>query len=306
MYDARRATGWTSVFFFVSLIIMGMMVVMNLFLAILLSNFTNKDDVDHEVEEAGGGGEQGNAGPPVEAPQGSRVTPYYPASPPASPGHSHAPATQPSESKGDICSNGKVVPTANVDEKRGHVNGYQQSPGAKKKGFLSYAAAACSAMGTCTAGAFASVLRGFQVPPDLNSGRALFVLGPRNFVRRTCAAIVANPGFDKCILLLISVSSIALALDNPLRDPDSTMAVALGHVERVMTELFFAEMALKIFAHGFVFMGGAYLRSGWNILDFAVVVISMVQLFDDSGNLESLRSLRTLRALRPLRYVALW
>ena len=144
---------------------------------------------------------------------------------------------------------------------------------------------------------------GLRVPSDLDPGKALFLLGPDNTVRMVCAAVVANPGFDRFILLLISVSSLALALDSPLRDPDSAAAGYLEQVEGVMNVLFFIEMTLKISAHGFVLMHGAYLRSAWNVLDFVVVVISMVQLFtDDSGNLESLRSLRTLRALRPLRY----
>ncbi|CAM9453078.1 unnamed protein product, partial [Discosporangium mesarthrocarpum] len=44
MYDGWRATTWVSVFYFITLVIMGMMIIMNLFLAILLSNFTNKEE----------------------------------------------------------------------------------------------------------------------------------------------------------------------------------------------------------------------------------------------------------------------
>lgn len=304
MYDARRATGWGSVFFFVSLIILGMMIVMNLFLAILLSNFTNKDDVDNEVDvegTPGGGGEgRGNAAIP-------RVTPYYPASPPASPTHSqtivtHAKNHEGGGAGGEGSAEEMVDPTENGGEGKGCVD--DQLLVAEKTGVVGRTGAAVWRVGKSVTEACANAfIKGFQVPDDLDQDKALLVLGPQNPLRRVCAAIVANPGFDRFILLLISVSSLALALDNPLRDPSSRMAIALDHVERVMTGLFFAEMVLKICAHGFLFMRGAYLRNIWNILDFVVVVISMVQLFNDSGNLESLRSLRTLRALRPLRYV---
>lgn len=318
MYDARRATGWVSVFYFVSLIIMGMMIVMNLFLAILLSNFTNKEDVD---AEAGGGTKKGeNAGPPVEHPNSPRVTPYNPASPPPSPnpqnGKSKFGGTKSMSSKslthalvknqsykggGDV-PGGKIVPTmTSADAGSGDE---VVKVGSGKPGILARVGRACKCkrFGADVFEACRSAIFGLRVPDDLDPGKALFVLGPDNKVRQACAAVVHNPGFDRFILLLISVSSLALALDSPLRDPESATARYLKGVERVMTALFFIEMALKICAHGFVLMPKAYLRSAWNILDFVVVVISMIQLVtNDSGNLESLRSLRTLRALRPLR-----
>lgn len=45
--------------------------------------------------------------------------------------------------------------------------------------------------------------------------------------------------------------------------------------------VFTIEAVLKIVAYGFAFHPGAYLRNGWNILDFAIVVIGydMISLF---------------------------
>lgn len=316
MYDARRAKGWVSVFYFVSLIIMGMMIVMNLFLAILLSNFTNKEDVDAEAGGNKGKGE--NAGPPVENPASPRIKPYNPISPPPSPppsphppigktksgsakSFSHTLTKTPSFKAGGDGAGGKVTPTTTNPDGSGGDEVVKVGRG--KPGIFARAGRACRRFGRDIFEACRSAIFGLRVPDDLDPGKALFVLGPSNKLRMACAAVVHNPGFDRFILLLISVSSLALALDSPLRDPDSTTAKYLKGVERVMTVLFFIEMALKICAHGFVLMPKAYLRNAWNILDFVVVVISMIQLAtNDSGNLESLRSLRTLRALRPLRY----
>ena len=45
MYDTVRATGYAAVFYYVALILMGNVILLNLFLAILLGNF------DQEIDE---------------------------------------------------------------------------------------------------------------------------------------------------------------------------------------------------------------------------------------------------------------
>jgi hypothetical protein len=44
-------------------------------------------------------------------------------------------------------------------------------------------------------------------------------------------------------------------------------------VEYVFLVIFTLEAIMKIIAYGFVLHSGAYLRNGWNILDFIIVVI---------------------------------
>ena len=69
----------------------------------------------------------------------------------------------------------------------------------------------------------------------------------------------------------------------------------------VFTCVFFLEMTIKVIASGFICGEGAYLHSGWNQLDFVVVVASVMAILGEvSTELESLRVLRTLRVLRPL------
>ena len=99
---------------------------------------------------------------------------------------------------------------------------------------------------------------------------------------------------------------MTLALDNPLNDPDSMLVSGLFYTDWVMSSLFTIEMMIKVIALGFVMEKGAYLRDGWNILDFCVVIISLLSLFTDletedgdgggGGALKSLRSLRAMRA----------
>lgn len=88
-----------------------------------------------------------------------------------------------------------------------------------------------------------------------------------------------------------------------LDDPTSTQTTPTQQA----IELFFlitytTEMSLKIIGLGFVFNKNAYLRDGWNILDFCIVVSSL--LSEAGGSTVNLNSLRSLRVLRPLRTIS--
>ena len=60
-------------------------------------------------------------------------------------------------------------------------------------------------------------------------------------------------------------------------------------------------MSPQVLALGFVCNGKrSYLRDAWNILDFCIVLVSLVMLL----GIPQLKPLRVLRALRPLRLVS--
>jgi hypothetical protein len=56
-------------------------------------------------------------------------------------------------------------------------------------------------------------------------------------------------------LIFIVLSSIALAVDNPLLDPKSTTVTILKNLEYIMTAIFFLEVVIKVIASGFVLNG---------------------------------------------------
>lgn len=67
------------------------------------------------------------------------------------------------------------------------------------------------------------------------------------------------------------------------------------------------EAILKIIMLGFVFGKGTYLRDKWNILDFLIVVISVLNWILDNFtdvDIGFIRVLRAFRALRPLKMVS--
>ena len=64
-------------------------------------------------------------------------------------------------------------------------------------------------------------------------------------------------------------------------------------------------MLIKVFGHGFLCNKNAYLRDGWNVLDFTILVggyVTFILLLD--GTTIRITILRVLRVLRPLRTIS--
>jgi len=192
-----------------------------------------------------------------------------------------------------------------------------------------------------------------EIPTDIKEdvvvcyGMSLMVLSPNNGFRKLAFALAGNKTFDQFILLLIIVSSIFLAMDEPwvsgcaCYDPldiethshactSTTPLSWVGYFSEgnsmgyyqfllwsdlVITIIFTFEMLLKIVAFGFAFHKHSYLRNGWNVLDFNIVLVSLIALatgplvsgicdVEPGPNfLKALRALRAFRALRPLRVI---
>lgn len=66
--------------------------------------------------------------------------------------------------------------------------------------------------------------------------------------------------------------ALAVFTPYPMGDSNATNT-ALETVEYVFLVIFTTECVMKIIALGFMMHPGAYLRNGWNLLDFFIVVI---------------------------------
>ena len=73
-------------------------------------------------------------------------------------------------------------------------------------------------------------------------------------------------------------------------------------MEYIFNIVFLIECVVKIIALGFIVGPNAYLKESWNILDFIVVVSSLILMANIPG-VPNLRMLRTFRMLRPLKSV---
>lgn len=106
---------------------------------------------------------------------------------------------------------------------------------------------------------------------------------------------------------MIALNSMLLSLDEPqLVDPFQKKTIGLMLL--IISIIFVFECVIKIIAQGFYFDKKTYLRDSWNILDFIIVMFSIItwvlEAVLDGADMSFIRGFRALRALRPLRVVS--
>ncbi|KAM3876104.1 voltage-dependent R-type calcium channel subunit alpha-1E [Diretmus argenteus] len=136
--------------------------------------------------------------------------------------------------------------------------------------------------------------------------RSLFIFGEDNVVRKYAKKIIEWPPFEYMILATIIANCIVLALEQHLPGEDKTpMSKRLEKTEPYFIGMFCFEAGIKIIALGFVFHKGSYLRNGWNVMDFIVVLSGILATAGAHMNIPvDLRTLRAVRVLRPLKLVS--
>lgn len=144
-----------------------------------------------------------------------------------------------------------------------------------------------------------------NVGHNLRPKRALCCLTVSNPLRRACIAIVEWKPFDFFILANIFATCAVLAATEPLPNGDTSITnERMEKAEYFFIVVFTIEAMLKIIAYGFAFHPGAYLRNGWNILDFSIVIIGFLTLIFEKYIELDVKALRAFRVLRPLRVVS--
>jgi hypothetical protein len=125
-----------------------------------------------------------------------------------------------------------------------------------------------------------------------------------------CLKLVEDAHFESFIIVIIVLSSLCLGIEGPpdaeyLRDY-AGVRTALEVVDIMFFLIFWFECICKIIAYGFAMSHGAYLRDGWNQLDFSVVVLTtidvMLRYCESCGSKFSwVKVFRVARVMRPLR-----
>ena len=126
--------------------------------------------------------------------------------------------------------------------------------------------------------------------------------------------IVDHPKFEFFMIFLIFISSIMLAWDLPLNDPKGLTVQVLETINTAFSFIFMFEAIMKIIAYGFLLNGeDSYLKTSWNVLDFFIVVLSIVELVatfktyfggdSSSTNTSIFKVVRMVKVLKPLRSI---
>uniref|UniRef100_A0A3Q2V4K1 Calcium channel, voltage-dependent, R type, alpha 1E subunit b n=1 Tax=Haplochromis burtoni TaxID=8153 RepID=A0A3Q2V4K1_HAPBU len=143
----------------------------------------------------------------------------------------------------------------------------------------------------------------------LTVNRSLFIFAEDNIIRKykkTFLNLAAFTPFEYMILATITANCVVLALEQHLPGEDKTpMAKRLEKTEPYFIGIFCFEAGIKLVALGFVFHKGSYLRNGWNVMDFIVVLSGILATAGAHMNIPvDLRTLRAVRVLRPLKLVS--
>ncbi|KRZ04279.1 Voltage-dependent calcium channel type A subunit alpha-1 [Trichinella zimbabwensis] len=130
---------------------------------------------------------------------------------------------------------------------------------------------------------------------------SLFIFSPKNRFRLFVHKIVCTKYFEMAIMVVISLSSISLAAEDPV-DESNPRNKYLNYLDYAFTAVF------TVIDMGVIIHPGSYCRDLWNIMDATVVICALVGFaFVDSTkagkNLSTIKSLRVLRVLRPLKTI---
>eukprot|EP00755_Sulcionema_specki_P015465 Sspe_Gene.59469::Locus_32653_Transcript_1_1_Confidence_1.000_Length_6391::g.59469::m.59469 len=137
----------------------------------------------------------------------------------------------------------------------------------------------------------------------------LFVIPPRARLRMVAIRISDSVHFDKLIFLVIILNCVNEVLDASSLQHEAWMQAVDEYSSFVFVVIFLLEALLKVIAAGFVLHRYSYLRNPWNVLDFIILIASLVVLgltdsgVDGAGGLTMIRIVRLIRPLRAIRRV---
>lgn len=137
-------------------------------------------------------------------------------------------------------------------------------------------------------------------------GTSLYIFGPDNVFRKWLAVLAMSKYFENFIMWMIGINSMLLFLDTPILS-DQYQKKTISFTLTLVAILFIVEAVIKIIAQGFVMGKKAYLKEGFNQLDFVLVTLSIINwiiVSQSDNDISFIRSFRALRALKPLRVVS--
>ena len=139
----------------------------------------------------------------------------------------------------------------------------------------------------------------------LDCCKSYFLFSKTNPVRVACYKITQSPYFDNFMLIIIFLSSVKLTWETYILNSPSTSSESIlsTDFDIFFTICFCIEVIMKSIAVGLVLDPNTYLHEYWNILDFLIAIISMVDICVSSIHIPVVKVFRVVRALRPLKLI---
>lgn len=125
--------------------------------------------------------------------------------------------------------------------------------------------------------------------------------------RQLCIYLDQHPAFDAFIFLVILISCLVLILTPQYEDvPGDSIIISyqLGAtLNMAFTFVFLLELVVRTMSRGFSNTRHAYLSTGWNRLDFGILVFAVVDLLNILPSAGAGKVFRSARILSPLRAI---
>jgi len=115
--------------------------------------------------------------------------------------------------------------------------------------------------------------------------RSLYIFSKRNPIRSSCLWIIRHRYFETAILIMIAISSIKLSVDTFVSSSNDTYTNISDIFDKIVNIFFAVEAITKIISLGFFMDEGSYARDSWNILDFVIVVVSLIDMASSNVNI---------------------
>ncbi|XP_061555828.1 sodium channel protein type 4 subunit alpha B [Phycodurus eques] len=119
-------------------------------------------------------------------------------------------------------------------------------------------------------------------------------------LRQSCVSVVEHKSFEAFITFMILLSSGALAIEDIHLEKRLLIRTILEYADQVFTCVFVLEMLLRWFAGGFK----KYFTNAWCCIDFLIVLIYMLSTTANILVISQLQAINSLRTLRPLRVLS--
>jgi hypothetical protein len=114
--------------------------------------------------------------------------------------------------------------------------------------------------------------------------------------RQRCAAIASSPWFLATMMVVVGLNALVLSIQH--HGMSDGLARGLDIANIVFTAIFVVELLFRLCGLGIV----EFCRDGYNVVDFIVVVISLIEVsLSSMGTFTVFRLLRLLRVLKLLR-----
>jgi len=124
---------------------------------------------------------------------------------------------------------------------------------------------------------------------DVGCNRSLYIFSKFNPTRKACYVFAKHHRFEMFILAIIFISCIKLILDTYIPRGATTLSDISIIFDYIFLAIFVIEAMAKIIGSGFVLDKNSYLRDGWNVLDFIIVIASIIDVIFQSYNLSAFK-----------------